>query len=150
MEECRGLLIYALHVHKPGPNSTEAKSCVYFGHKGQQVTEAPYGARDTCSRNGCLLLPKLPRMIIPSSLSLLPLPDRCSIPRAGQYNTSMSKGDDNDRGPAEPWGKWQGQQCGQQWNPESPRTDGVWDNCSEVITTLLNFAFPIIPRKQCS
>lgn len=62
----------------------------------------------------------------------------------------MSRGDGKDRGPAGPWGRRQGQQCGQQWNPESPAQMGVWDNCPEVISTLLNFAFPIIPREQCS
>lgn len=56
-----------------------------------QQQPCPYGARETCSRDGSLLLPKLPRMIVPSSLSLLPLPDRGSIPRAGQC-TQVSAG----------------------------------------------------------
>lgn len=57
--------------------------------KEQLVTEAatpcPYRARETCSRDGSLLPPKLPKTIRPSPLSLLILPDRRCISRAGPY-----------------------------------------------------------------
>lgn len=74
----------------------------------RQQQPCPYGARETCSRDGHFLLPKLLRMIIASSLSLLPLPDRCSIPRGEQY-TQVWAGEMVMTGPAGPWGRWQGQ-----------------------------------------
>lgn len=75
MQVHRGLLVYTLHVYRPGLKCTEVKSRVCLGQtkisRSEAGTPCPHWAWKTCSRDGSLLSPKRPRTIRLSSLLLL-------------------------------------------------------------------------------
>lgn len=89
--------IYGLHIYKPGPKCTEVKSWACFrprqrSSRSQRQQQCPHWARETCSADGSLLPPKLPRAVRPSFLSLLTLSDRCFLSRVVYKSMSRERG----------------------------------------------------------
>lgn len=84
----------------------------------------------------------------PSFLSLLSLSDRCFLSKV--VYKSMKRGRGGRLRPSRTLQRGGRARSVVSHETESPLTDGVWGNYLEATATLLNFAFPVIPRKQYS